>query len=719
MTHMATTLAVSAAIVAAALAVFTVPALGQNANPTTYDLGPQGEVSNWLMLGYFPLSVRVETYGPVLDADLLSGAGGEAKLQPVGGQKVTLAASKIIPKATELVWQHAAMHAPLMGGGWNDFLRLHLFAGEKGQPLEYTGCYLYAELVSPAPFDGQFLVGSDDSVKMILNGKLLHRFAGQRASNPGSDEVPVHLDKGVNRLMVRVDNYVGDGGLFCRLVDAHGTPADSIKLQIVVPPGTPEANTGPNPEETWEKVRSYIPALKPAEHEEFFGGRLNHVMGLLESGAVTHRPVRIVFYGQSITAQEWTNMLVARLRERYPRTQIIAENHALGGWGIYLLVRAMRHDILRVQPDLICLHAYTGSSDEWERSIQTLRKETCADIMIRTAHVAGYNDKSMDTVVDDETLMLRGLAQKYSVELVEARREWIDFLQGNKIAVKDMLIDPIHLNHKGCSLMAQLYERHLRFNPLYPSAWPNRVRYYSANRPLDERRYDEITLEGKGWKSAGGVAQYIGGADCKLKLKFKGNRVDLILGSDLAGASVLIDGKAPSQLNLYHGLRPFQRTGAMVIPASLVQYFTGPNMQLETWELAYKDISPDGKKFRFSLRGSVTGEDGEGTNTEEFVSKSGRIAIQPNDWLAAWHYPPDAAKSPAPVAVWQIVPDFRDHVQSGPVPKDWPQNQPYRQYITVADGLPPGEHELTVIPDGKASFSIQGVDAYNPPMAGK
>ena len=44
---------------------------------------------------------------------------------------------------------------------------------------------------------------------------------------------------------------------------------------------------------------------------------------------------------------------------------------------------------------------------------------------------------------------------------------------------------------------------------------------------------------------------------------------------------------------------------------------------------------------------------------------------------------------------------------------------PYREYVTVADGLPPGEHELTVIPDGKASFSIHGVEAYNPPMAKK
>ena len=38
------------------------------------------------------------------------------------------------------------------------------------------------------------------------------------------------------------------------------------------------------------------------------------------------------------------------------------------------------------------------------------------------------------------------------------------------------------------------------------------------------------------------------------------------------------------------------------------------------------------------------------------------------------------------------------------------------QYITVADGLKPGKHELTVIPEGKGSFTIQAVDVFDPPL---
>lgn len=700
-------------IVAAALvAMVSVPALAQNA-PTTYDLGAKGEISHWLMLGYFPLTVETKTYGSVLDIDLLP--GGETKAQPLGGQKVKIAASATVPKETELAWQLAKAHPMLLPTAGNFYTRLHLFDDAKGDSLPKTGCYLYAELVAPADMTVTMMVGSDDSARVALNDKVVYRYAGQRGLSVNSEETPLSLKKGVNRLLARVDNYAGDGGFFCRLVDAHGVPSEGLKVQLVVPPGTADALTQPHAE-GWEKIKGYIPAVKPAPRQELFGARLARTMALLESGPVTHRPVKIVFYGQSIEFG-WNDMLVARLRERFPNTRIIAENHALGGWGVWLLVQAMKHDIVRTQPDLIFFHAYGGSPDDWERAFQTLRKETCADIITRTAHIAKYNEKSVDTVVDDETRMLTNLAAKYNVELVNLRAEWIDYLKDNKLPYDGLLCDPIHLNHKGSALMAQLYERHLNTTTLFPSEWMKSVRYYSAARPLVERRHDEITLEGKGWKMAGGGLQYTDGEGCRLKLKFKGNRLDLLIGAGTGGASVLIDGKAPSTMNLFHGTRPFARNWQMAPPANVIQYHLGKDMQAEWWVLTYKDISPDGKKFSFTVRGSRTGEDGAGTNTETFVSKSGRITIDPEDWLPGYHYPPpDLAKRPAPTLVWQIVPDHLDQVRSGPVPKDWPANTAYRQYLTVADGLPPGEHELTLTPDGKGSFTLYAAEAYDPPL---
>ncbi len=61
-----------------------------------------------------------------------------------------------------------------------------------------------------------------------------------------------------------------------------------------------------------------------------------------------------------------------------------------------------------------------------------------------------------------------------------------------------------------------------------------------------------MTLSGSGWQNV-----YFGasasGAGNSLKMKFTGNRVDLVLLENSGIAKVFIDGKAPSQLNLFHG----------------------------------------------------------------------------------------------------------------------------------------------------------------------
>jgi hypothetical protein len=102
-----------------------------------------------------------------------------------------------------------------------------------------------------------------------------------------------------------------------------------------------------------------IPAPAPPEHPEHLGVNLGRTMALLESGKYTHRPVRIVFSGQSIES-EWTRLLIQRLRERYPGTTIVAENRAIGGWFVFRMQKLIKHDILRWQPDLV-LFSFHGT----------------------------------------------------------------------------------------------------------------------------------------------------------------------------------------------------------------------------------------------------------------------------------------------------------------------------------------------------------------------
>ncbi len=140
----------------------------------------------------------------------------------------------------------------------------------------------------------------------------------------------------------------------------------------------------------------------------------------------------------------------------------------------------MTHDILRAKPDLVIFHAYQGTAEQWERFIQNIRRETCAEIMIRVAHIDAHEPAGFGPVQSDEVRMLRRIAQKYDIEMVDLRREWIDYLQKNHFQTSDMLRDQVHLNEKGSILMAALYERHFRPNTLDRSQWMNTVRRYNV-----------------------------------------------------------------------------------------------------------------------------------------------------------------------------------------------------------------------------------------------
>lgn len=711
------------AVFLAAALTCCVPAWAQNV-PTTYPLGENGEITHWLALGYVPLAleqnafdVDLTTPAKVLDVDLLTAVGGESKVQPIGGQKAKIEQSSAVKAPGEFAWRLARTRPPRMLGVWWKTQGLPMFWGEKGEVFEKSACYLYCRLVSPADTTAHFMIGSDDSVRVMLNGKAVHRFVGQRSPVENDEDVALILRKGANELLVRVDNYVGQGGFYGRLMDEHGYPLSSLKVELVVPAGTVELPSEPPPR-PWKETASKIPPLPPAEHQEFFGARLARTMSLLQTSAQTHRPVRILIYGQSIEVCNWPDMLIQQLREQFPGAEILGDNEAIGGWNVGSLLRVMEHDIVRAKPDLVIFHAYQGTAEQWERFIQKIRRETTAEIMIRTSHLDPDPTRNLTAPIEtDEVRMLRALAQKHDIELVDLRREWMDYLKKNNLEVKDMLRDHIHLNEKGCILMSQLYARHFRDNTLAHSNWVSSVRTCNVLRPLEDHKYDEIVLEGKGWRNVYHGAEAVGAGNA-LKLKFAGNRVDLVLMPGNGSAKVLIDGKAPSQLGLLHPDRPLPKWHNTTYPMVPQRYHVGPNVQVERWELTFTEfVRPGLSKFR--LRGSVTGEDGEGDTITPFTSKSGRIIFDVNDWRHIPDYKEPAPRQPRPTLILQIVKDYLDEVACLPDPGGHAKEDIPYQYVTVANGLKPGEHELTLIPSETGTFAIQSVEIHTPPLMRK
>jgi hypothetical protein len=682
----------------------------------TQELGPMGEVPGWLVLGYLPIPPGADTWAKSLDNDLLASAGGEGAVRPVGGQTVTVGGQV-------LTWQRARALALDMTTLRAKSAWLPLFDGADGKPMENTAVYLFCRLVCPSPVEARLLLGSDDSVKVLLNGAVLHRFVGQRSVIEDDESVRLPLRAGANTLLVRVDNYVGNGGFVGRLVDAAGSPLRGVAVQLDAPAGTPDRPPPLVAARPWVDLVGEVPAVPAAPHEELFGTRLPRTMALLETGAQTRRPVRIVFLGQSITAQGWTQMLVQRLRERYPGTLIEAENVAIGGWTMPSLIKTIGHTVLRSRPDLVVFHVYSGTPDQWDRVLTTIRRETCAEILLRSAHPQVYNSAAHVQGLDDEELLLRAMAAKHECEFVECRREWADYLKVHGLEAEAFLADAIHLNRKGQVLMAQLYERHFRNTSAACVGWANRVRWYGARRPFEERRDDEIRLSA-GWRDAWRWVESSSTNDT-LTLTFTGNRVDVALAPGKASARVLIDGRPPSAFNLYHGGFPRQDTHARITPV-LARYFTGTNATVETWALKVTEWSNDRRAFRFTLTGSVTGPDGVGEGGKDFVSQSGRIRFFANDLSPRVKPPaeqigPDpAAMQPAPddiVVTWPIVSDSRDEVHAVPAPPEANRDSPPATWITVADGLPYGRHELTLMPAGDGPIGIVGVEVGRPPLA--
>lgn len=107
------------------------------------------------------------------------------------------------------------------------------------------------------------------------------------------------------------------------------------------------------------------PTRPPADADRDHRGRgVLRTMSPLSAGtAEKPSPIRILFYGQSITEQDWWKAVVADLRARFPTAIIDAQNRAIGGFSSQRLVLTAEHDRYPFAPDLlishVCVRAYT------------------------------------------------------------------------------------------------------------------------------------------------------------------------------------------------------------------------------------------------------------------------------------------------------------------------------------------------------------------------
>ncbi len=86
-------------------------------------------------------------------------------------------------------------------------------------PKPYVGAYAWAQVEMAEETSAVLGIGSDDAVKVWLNGKLVHENWAKRGVEPDSDRVPVTFKKGKNQLVLKVQNGILWWQFACRLLE--------------------------------------------------------------------------------------------------------------------------------------------------------------------------------------------------------------------------------------------------------------------------------------------------------------------------------------------------------------------------------------------------------------------------------------------------------------------------------------------------------------------
>lgn len=91
--------------------------------------------------------------------------------------------------------------------------------------------YLRARVWSPKEQKAQLELGSDDGVKVWLNGQLVHANNAVRPAEPGQDKAPVTLKEGWNPLLVKLTQSQGQWALCVRFRSPDGSKLEGLKTE--------------------------------------------------------------------------------------------------------------------------------------------------------------------------------------------------------------------------------------------------------------------------------------------------------------------------------------------------------------------------------------------------------------------------------------------------------------------------------------------------------
>ncbi len=417
------------------------------------------------------------------------------------------------------------------------------------------------------------------------------------------------------------------------------------------------------------------PSVAEIKNPVLFNEQLRYTSSLL------HQPnteVRILVYGQSISVQEWWRDVKTYFEKKYSNSKLNIINKAIGGFSSDRLKLTVANDVASFYPDLILFHDY-GSEEEYEKIIRIIQSSTTADIAIQTDHVAQQGQEWHDK---HSNVWLPELCKKYGLALLDVRKYWKQYIAENKLQIKDLLSDGVHLNKQGNFLMAGIIKNY--FDNL-------------SYLPLADKRITILT-KGKNFSVKKGVIQ----------VPFTGNRIDVQSDATNSDAiNILVDKQSlKNNERCFYFTRPSlnpDRSFLTNIGLLLDMEFTDKTKK-EDWSLTIVSVDSVQQQISYTLKGSVTGEDGSGNSGNVFTSKSGSIIIKPEPWFRR-RDPGDFSQfrwlKPGDVLKWQVRSMCHDSLSLTSLDKQ-----------TLFQGIENGAHQLTI--KGPGVKNIKKIIVYKP-----
>jgi lysophospholipase L1-like esterase len=192
-------------------------------------------------------------------------------------------------------------------------------------------------------------------------------------------------------------------------------------------------------------------------------------------------PVKVIFFGDSITEigvqpGGYIDRMRKLAKEKYPASNFQLTGAGISGNKVYDLYLRLEDDVLSQKPDWVFI--YVGVNDVWHKKsfgtgtdadkfekfyVALIKKLQGHGVRVALCTPAVIGEKAegqneLDADLNKFSQIIRTLAAKYDLPLVDLRRVFFEYLAKNNGANKEKGVltnDGVHLNEAGNQLVAE------------------------------------------------------------------------------------------------------------------------------------------------------------------------------------------------------------------------------------------------------------------------